>query len=144
MAPSEVARTVRGSQGPWRTNAGPMRTGVRGLSTAQGVRLDGHLLRGGAATRTVDHCTSPPFVPDYRTRWLRGAQAEIASSGRGGRGSRIEQLDGLVESRVLAGSEVRRRGHDDIPGDPDVVDPGLVRRQPLCDRQLQRARLRQL
>jgi hypothetical protein len=33
----------------------------------QGVRLDGHLLRGGAATRTVDHCTSPPFVPIYRT-----------------------------------------------------------------------------
>src|SRR6266566_6579387 len=114
------------------------------LSHPQGVRLDGHLLRGGAATRTVDHCTSPPFVPDYRTRWSRVAQAEIASPGRGGRGSRIEQLDGLVESRVLAGSEVRRRGHDDIRDDPDVVDPGLVRRQPFCDRQLQRARLRQL
>ena len=38
------------------------------LSHPQGVRLDGHLLRGGAATRTVDHCTSPPFVPGNRTR----------------------------------------------------------------------------
>ena len=38
------------------------------LTHPQGVRLDGHLLRGGAATRTVDHCTSPPFVPANRTR----------------------------------------------------------------------------
>ena len=30
-------------------------------STRRVVRLDGHLLRGGAAL-TVDHCTSPPFV----------------------------------------------------------------------------------
>ena len=41
----------------------------------QGVRLDGHLLRGGAATRTVDHCTSPPFVPRHRTGWSGGTQA---------------------------------------------------------------------
>src|SRR6185295_8430102 len=38
---------------PGRTNAGPMRAGVRVLTHPQGVRLDGHLLRGGAATRTV-------------------------------------------------------------------------------------------
>ena len=38
------------------------------LPTHRGVRLDGHLLRGGAATRTVDHCTSPPFVPRNPTR----------------------------------------------------------------------------
>src|SRR5688572_24277673 len=40
----------------------PCRAGVRFAYHPQGVRLDGHLLRGGAATRTVDHCTSPPFV----------------------------------------------------------------------------------
>ena len=46
----------------------PVRAGVRVAYHPQGVRLNGHLLRGGAATRTVDHCTSPPFVPKNRTR----------------------------------------------------------------------------
>src|SRR4051812_16753736 len=50
-----------------RTNAGPMRAGVRVLTHPQGVRLDGHLLRGGAAT-SIYHCTSPPFVLPNRTR----------------------------------------------------------------------------
>src|ERR1035437_8150234 len=45
----------------------PSRTGVRKLHHPQGVRLDGHLLRGGAAT-TFRHCTSPPFVRGHRTR----------------------------------------------------------------------------
>src|SRR5688572_11955280 len=45
------------------------------LTHPQGVRLDGHLLRGGAATRTVDHCTSPPFVPRNRTRCRTRVQA---------------------------------------------------------------------
>src|SRR4029079_12427594 len=56
------------------------------LTHPQGVRLDGHLLRGGAATRTVDHCTSPPFVPKNRTRTLGGAQARERLRGppRGG------------------------------------------------------------
>jgi hypothetical protein len=63
---ASLARAV--SWRPGRTNAGPMRAGVRVLTHPQGVRLDGHLLRGGAATRTVDHCTSPPFVPSNRTR----------------------------------------------------------------------------
>src|SRR4051794_29557104 len=45
------------------------------LSHPQGVRLNGHLLRGGAATRTVDHCTSPPFVPGHRTGCFCAAQA---------------------------------------------------------------------
>src|SRR5215210_6507959 len=44
------------------------------LNHPQGVRLDGHLLRGGAATRTVYHCTSPPFVPRNRTRRRGSAQ----------------------------------------------------------------------
>ena len=51
------------------------------LTHPQGVRLDGHLLRGGAATRTVDHCTSPPFVPGNRTRCAKAS----ASSGTGRR-----------------------------------------------------------
>jgi hypothetical protein len=218
----------------------------------QGVRLDGHLLRGGAATRTVDHCTSPPFVPDNRTgtpcatqgfgRALVGHQparrTSLASNGsvprRGGRsrrgcschpvaprlqgpnfgatttrqaprrptlcvdhagttpirlaGTRIphlrvmgrlqgrvrhcgraggdaphrpqplsprlvsgrpivrgghrgrglrQQLDRLVEHRVLVRAGVRRRRHGDVGDDPDVVDPMLLRGQPLRDRQLQ-------
>jgi hypothetical protein len=49
------------------------RAGFPKLSHPQGVRLDGHLLRGGAATRTVDHCTSPPFV--------RGQPYRIAPAG---------------------------------------------------------------
>ena len=49
------------------------------LTHPQGVRLDGHLLRGGAATRTVDHCTSPPFVPGNRTR-TRDASASVANA----------------------------------------------------------------
>src|SRR5258706_15490550 len=75
-------RGAQGSTQPWpfrrdsRTHERrSSRTGVRFAYHPQGVRLDGHLLRGGAATRTVDHCTSPPFVPSYRTRWSRGAQA---------------------------------------------------------------------
>src|SRR5258706_8371004 len=75
-------RGAQGSTQPWpfrRDSRTPerrsSRTGVRFAYHPQGVRLDGHLLRGGAATRTVDHCTSPPFVPSYRTRWSRGAQA---------------------------------------------------------------------
>src|SRR5918994_741912 len=56
------------------------------LTHPQGVRLDGHLLRGGAATRTVDHCTSPPFVPRNRTRWLTPAQGPPATGRRSGAG----------------------------------------------------------
>ncbi len=63
-----------GRIGAGRTNAGPIRTGARVAYHPQGVRLDGHLLRGGAATRTVDHCTSPPFVPGNRTRTRLQAQ----------------------------------------------------------------------
>src|SRR4051794_37446360 len=50
-----------------RTSAGPIRAGVRLLTHPQGVRLDEHLLGGGAATLTVDHCTSPPFVRENPT-----------------------------------------------------------------------------
>ena len=50
-----------------------MRAGVRVLSHPQGVRLDGHLLRGGAAS-TVYHCTSPPFVLGNRTRCVDRVQ----------------------------------------------------------------------
>ena len=35
------------------TNAGPMRTGVRVAYHPQGVRPDGHLLRGGAGLRVL-------------------------------------------------------------------------------------------
>src|SRR5205814_10379841 len=37
------------------------------VTTTQGDRLNGHLLRGGAA-RTIYHCTSPPFVRENGTR----------------------------------------------------------------------------
>src|SRR6476659_10236977 len=50
-----------------------MRAGVRVLSHPQGVRLDGHLLRGGEAS-TVYHCTSPPFVLSNRTRCVERVQ----------------------------------------------------------------------
>ena len=67
---------------PRRTNAGPMRAGVRVAYHPQGVRLDGHLLRGGAATRTVDHCTSPPFVPT-KPYPMTGSSARARSGGHG-------------------------------------------------------------
>src|SRR4051794_38027755 len=57
---------------PERTNAGPCGPAFEELPTHRGVRLDGHLLRGGAATRTVDHCTSPPFVRGNLTGGRRG------------------------------------------------------------------------
>jgi len=61
----------------------PLRTGLRKPSTHRGDRLDGHLLRGGAAT-TVDHCTSPPFVPINRTGTSCATQADpVADHGRG-------------------------------------------------------------
>src|SRR5439155_13295929 len=59
---------------PTRRKAGP-RAGFLSVPTHRGDRLDGHLLRGGAATRTVDHCTSPPFVPIHRTGTSCDAQA---------------------------------------------------------------------
>src|SRR4029077_11840674 len=63
-----VRGRAHGGVGPGRTNAGPDGPALELLTHPQGVRLNGHLLRGGAATRTVDHCTSPPFVPGNRTR----------------------------------------------------------------------------
>ena len=66
--------------GPSARTPALMRTGVRVLTHPQGVRLDGHLLRGGAATRTVDHCTSPPFVPANRTRAVSSARAAMRRS----------------------------------------------------------------
>ena len=63
---------------PERTNAGPIRTGVQIASHPQGVRLDGHLLRGGAATRRVDHCTSPPFVLANRIRCFASTRMRCA------------------------------------------------------------------
>src|SRR5918994_4321793 len=78
------------------------------LTHPQGVRLDGHLLRGGAATRTVDHCTSPPFVPRNRTRtrvraqaW-RGPSERVSGGGAPGPsgGGSAEQLQRADECRV--------------------------------------------
>src|SRR3954452_973634 len=54
--------------------------GFPSYPTHRGVRLDGHLLRGGAATRTVDHCTSPPFVPNHRTGSLFTTQANFVAA----------------------------------------------------------------
>ena len=112
------------------------------LTHPQGVRLDGHLLRGGAATRTVDHCTSPPFVPRNRTR--RGAMcarrvgASVARhpsatqcrrAGRAPRPARPAPRSsvGSVPGAASAGS-----ADGDVRVDADVVDPALVRRQPAC------------
>ena len=117
-----------------------MRAGVRVAYHPQGVRLDGHLLRGGAATRTVDHCTSPPFVPGNRTRCAcecKSASGAVARPGRraqrrpGGRPGRASRAP--CRARV----DVRRRaGSGSVDGDvrrePDLVDPALVRRQPLA------------
>src|SRR5206468_3333792 len=61
---------------PERRKAGP-RAGFLSVPTHRGDRLDGHLLRGGAATRTVDHCTSPPFVPIHRTGTSCDVQARL-------------------------------------------------------------------
>src|SRR4051794_41717934 len=55
------------------------RAGFPSVPTCRGVRLDGHLLRGGAATRTVDHCTSPPFVPNHRTGCPFGVQERLTT-----------------------------------------------------------------
>src|SRR4029077_10543208 len=95
-----------------RKNAGPMRAGVRVLTHPQGVRLDGDLLRGGAAT-VIYHCTSPPFVPGNRTRWTWCAQerdrAARQVSGRDGKrqpgGGGAEDLERPGQVRVCAGRQ---------------------------------------
>ena len=126
-----------------------MRAGVRVLNHPQGVRLDGHLLRGGAATRTVDHCTSPPFVPGNRTRCARAsARAVSRASGRGaGRPRRSRAPVRRAPRAPCRGSGRCRaawlggRSTDDVGREPDVVDPALVGRQPARDRELERAAL---
>ena len=150
------------------TNAGPCGPAFETLHHPQGVRLDGHLLRGGAAT-TFRHCTSPPFVRGNRTRRLDRAQdpevpgrrrswpgnaRQLAAAGPGRAGSaqaargsvqpdsparprseRRQHLEGPVEDRIGAGRRVGGHGHRDVRGQADVVDPDLVGRQPLGDRQ---------
>ena len=47
-------------------------------TTHRGVRLDGHLLRGGAATMFA-HCTSPPFVREHLSRRSPTVQGHVRS-----------------------------------------------------------------
>ena len=140
------------ANGPGRTNAGPGGPAFELLTHPQGVRLNGHLLRGGAATRTVDHCTSPPFVPANRTRTGKRAQegrSRIPRGRSGGDAPRpasglAEDLERLVERQILVGRRALRDRHDDIRGQADVVDPALVRCQPAGDGQLERAAVAEL
>ena len=111
----------------------------------QGVRLNGHLLRGGAATRTVDHCTSPPFVPGNRTRWARSERkarrCEVAPDGSGGREAdradrrRAERLERLVEDRVVAGRRSARQRRRRRPASARRRGSSACRGQPAGDRQ---------
>src|SRR5919197_643955 len=122
-----------------RTNAGPI-SGRRPVAEppAGCSVLDGQLLRGGAATATVDHCTSPPFVRGNPTGTVWLAQAILPSGTSGGDAqlrSRLQQLDRLVQHRILASWRIGRNADRDVRGDPDVVDPPTVGRQPLRDGQ---------
>ena len=101
-------RRRRGQAG--RTNAGPMRAGVRVLSHPQGVRLDGHLLRGGAATVlsiTAHHLLS---FSRNRTRCVERVQERARRAVRRPRqaapaAATRQQLERLVERRVAVGRD---------------------------------------
>ena len=76
----------------------------------------------------------------------RKADARARAAGQaGGRsprvGRRTEHLEGLVEDRVRAGGRAGRDLDDHVRGQPDLVDPALVRRQPARDRELERPAL---
>ncbi len=89
-----------GALGSWRTNAGPCGPAFELLTTHRGVRLDGHLLRGGAATRTVDHCTSPPFVPRHLMRCRDRAQGLVRGTVTA-RARRLRSADPCADSNDL-------------------------------------------
>src|SRR6478735_4373635 len=78
-----------GQDGECRTAAGSARRGTHERRTvsgpafeiatdhSSGSSLSDDLRRGGAATTTVDHCTSPPFVhidPNANTSWVQAAR----------------------------------------------------------------------
>ena len=103
---------------------------------------------------TVDHCTSPPFVPGNRTRCdAASARAAVpATPGVRPRTAQAPQRSGRRPSPRTSsalsrtGSRARPGGSaaastDDVRRQPDLVDPALVRRQPAGDRQPERRRL---
>src|SRR4029453_16514186 len=70
------------------------RTGVRiATDHSSGSSLSDDLRRGGAATTTVDHCTSPPFVHIDPTRC--GAPVQARTLGR--RPSHLEARRALAQ-----------------------------------------------
>ena len=139
MGPTDAI--VRGDA----ANAGPIRTGVSIAYPPTGVvRLDGHLLRGGAATVlsiTAHHLLS--FAINRTGCATPRASTEDASLRPPSERQRrlAEELDRLVPDR---GPRPDRRSPGSVDGDvrhdPDLVDPALVRRQPLGDRQLRARR----
>ena len=81
-------------------------------SPPEGLRL-ARPLRGGAALPTVDHCTSPPFVPGHHRRTRSRTQGVGRRSGgrRAATGSRADgRRRGAVGERSGLGRRRRRRG----------------------------------
>ena len=151
-----VSHGRRGSSGADARTPARFRTGVRiATDHSSGSSLSDDLRRGGAATTTVDHCTSPPFVHIDPTRCGARVQAGGSCGGRGlkraaptptRRGRTTSDPSGSSPSTLrpasstgsspgLAGASVTTTsGHDAL-----AVDPRLVRRQPLGDREAEAA-----
>src|SRR5215207_11014250 len=132
-----------------RTNAGPIRTGVRVAYPPTGCPTK---RPSPARWCSYAYCRSL-HITSFRSRQpypmvARHARVTPSASGglpNAGRGTGwAQQLDGPIEDRVLVRHGLGRCLDRDIGDDPDMVDPALVRRQPLGDRQLDRAVLRQL
>ena len=151
MAPGRSASRRR-----WRPVAAetherrPDGTGVRVAYHPQGVRLDGHLLRGGAATRTVDHCTSPPFVPENRTRTRerKGGEARASPRSGGGRSAaptpplrRAPRAPGRASGPCPARHGRRAASTDDVRGQARCRGSSACPASASGDRELERAAL---
>ena len=134
--------------GPGRTNAGPLRTGVRLLTDhPAGIAASRRSPPRWCRRLTVDHCTSPPFVPHRPYPIQRAAQASFVAVRHApfaarrrvphaGRRSSCRESAG-VEHRVRRPGSSRAASVDDrdVRLDADVVDPVLVGGQPLGDRE---------
>src|SRR5689334_7855153 len=131
-----------GSICPGHTNAGPLRTGVHEAYPPTGCptkRPSPARWCSYSYCRSL-HITSFRWV--NRTRTLQRAQEGSGRPLRPAEGrslGRADHVERLGEDRILARCEGRRHVDRDVRLDADVVDPMLVRGEPLRDPQSGRA-----